>query len=131
MSRIAGSRVAYLARAFVIVFVVAILGAGCASLPPLQTANELHQIAGKWEGRLGDGRPATMTISQDGRYQGVIAGSSGFAGQVQVSEGRFRFKSETTGQSGTMTLYEGDGKRILRTSTDNGSITSEYSPAKP
>ncbi len=131
MSRIPRSRVAYLARPFVTAFVVAILGAGCASLPPLQTAKELHQIVGKWEGRLGDGSPASMTIREDGRYQGVIAGGRGFAGQVQVSEGRFRFKSETTGQSGTMTLYEGDGKRILRTSTDNGSITSEYTPAKP
>jgi hypothetical protein len=72
-----------------------------------------------------------MTINETGRFRGVNAKGREFVGQVVVSEGRFRFKSETTGLSGTMTLYEGDGTRTLRTRTDDGSITAEFRAAKP
>jgi hypothetical protein len=106
-----------------------LLAAGCASLPPAQEAKDLRQIVGKWEGQ-GGGSTVTMTINENGTYRAVTAGGSEFVGRVQVEKGLFRFKSETTGLSGIMTLYEGDGRRILRTRTDDGTITSEYSPGK-
>jgi len=129
MSRNARSSVAILAKPLAKALVlITVLASGCASLPPAQTAQDLKQIVGKWGGIDGVG---TMTISETGRYRAVNAMGREFVGQVQVSEGRFQFKSETTGLSGTMTLYEGDGTRILRTRTDDGSITAEFRAAKP
>jgi len=114
---------------------------GCASAPPAQTATvslpaaqtatHIKQIAGKWEGvHVRTGAPTTMTISEDGTYRAVTSGGE-FVGQVLVSDGRFRFKSRTTGLDGTMTLYEGDGQRVLKTLTDNGSIATELRRARP
>ncbi len=136
MSRNARSSVALPARPLAKALVlVTVLASGCASLPPAQMAKNLNQIVGTWEGGgVGpgsDGTLYTMTISETGRYRAVNALGREFAGQLEVSEGRFRFKSETTGLSGTMTLYEGEGKRILGTRTDDGRITAEYRAAKP
>jgi hypothetical protein len=146
MSRNARSSVALPARRLAKALVlITLLASACASplpaqmakesLPPAQIAKNLNQIVGTWEGGgVGpgsDGTLYTLTISETGRYRAVNAQGREFAGQVQVSEGRFRFKSATTGLSGTMTLYEGEGKRILGTRTDDGRITAEYRAAKP
>jgi hypothetical protein len=132
MSRVTRSRVSVSTRPFAkAIVVMTVLASGCASLPPVQVAKDLNQIVGKWEGYTGDGTRLTMTIGENGRYRAVNASGREVVGQVQVSEGRFRFKGETTGLSGTMTLYEGEGRRILRTRTDDASITAEYTPGRP
>jgi hypothetical protein len=117
------------ARSVLTMFVIAALVGSCASLPPVQVAKDMKQITGTWEGYGGGGERFTMTIGEDGKYRAVGVDLE-FVGQMQVSEGRFRFKSETTGRNGTVTLYEGEGKRILKTITDDGRLTSEYTPAE-
>ena len=113
---------------------------GCATLPPAQPAMDLKTIAGQWrgtaQGRDGATRGVTMTIGEDGRYVSVLdqpVGAMGttFPGTVKVENGRFRFVSERTGNTGTMTLHEGQGKRVLTTRTDNGMSASELVPVRP
>jgi hypothetical protein len=111
---------------------------GCASLPPAQVASDLKTIDGKWEGslQLRNGRafPATITITQDGRYETLVPGLGSlgprFMGTISVIEGKYRWKSETSSATGTYTLHEGDGKRMLVGVDDNGNATTEFRPAK-
>jgi hypothetical protein len=116
------------------------LALGCASLPPAQPATDLKAIAGEWrgtgQGRDGSTRSVTMTITEDGRFTSVFdqpVGSLGttFPGTVKVENGRYRFQSEKTGNTGTFTLHEGQGKRVLTTRADNGSSAAELVPARP
>jgi hypothetical protein len=130
-------------RVFVRALALCAVGAvalGCATLPPAQPDTDLKAIAGKWrgtgQGRDGSTRAVTMTIWEDGRYESVLdqpIGSLGtvFPGRVRVENGRYRFVSERTGNTGTMTLYEGQGKRVLTTRTDNGASASELTPVTP
>jgi hypothetical protein len=113
---------------------------GCATLPPAQPARDLKAIVGRWEGtlRLRDGAAygAKLVITEDGRFETVVdrpIGNLGtsFPGTVKVENGRFRYVSEKTGAVGTMTLHEGEGKRVLTSSNDNGVSTAQYVPAKP
>jgi hypothetical protein len=71
----------------------------------------------------------TLTIADDGKFR-TVAVDREFVGHVQVSEGWFRWKSKTTGLSGTLTLYEGEGKRILQGRGDDGRVRSPYTPAE-
>lgn len=111
---------------------------GCSSLPPAQVARDLKAVDGKWEGyvhlRNVRSYPATITITQDGRFEILVPalGSPGprFIGNISVIEGKYRFKSETTGSTGTYTLHEGEGKRILIGIADDISSSSEFHPAK-
>ena len=115
------------------------LALGCASLPPAQPATDLKAIAGEWrgtgQGRDGSTRSVTMTITEDGRFTSVFdqpVGSLGttFPGTVKVENGRFRFHSEKTGNTGTFTLHEGQGRRVLTTRADNGSSAAELTPTR-
>lgn len=116
------------------------LALGCASLPPAQPATDLKAIAGEWrgtgQGRDGSARSVTMTITDDGRFTSVFdqpVGSLGttFPGTVKVENGLFRYRSEKTGNTGTFTLHEGHGKRVLATRAGNGSSAAELMPARP
>ena len=113
---------------------------GCASLPPAQPATDLKAIAGEWrgtaQGRDGSTRGITMTITEDGRYttvldQPIAALGTTFPGTVKVENGRFRFHSEKTGNTGTFTLHESNGKRVLTTRADNGFSSAELTPVRP
>ena len=113
---------------------------GCATLPPAQPAHDLKAIVGRWEGTLqlrdGAAYKAKTVITEDGRFETVVDRPIGnlsttFPGTVKVENGRFRYLPEKTGAVGTMTLHEGEGKRILTSRNDNGASTGEYVPAKP
>jgi hypothetical protein len=118
------------------VLVVAL--AGCATLPPAQPARDLKTIAGKWEGMLttrnGAQLPYTTTITEDGRTETIVPGLSNpgprFVGRVKVEGGKYRWKSETTGRTGTYALHEGDGRRVLVGRADDGGSATEAIPAK-
>ena len=103
---------------------------GCVSPPlkvlsPVQVAMDIKQIIGAWEGYGGDGVRYTMTMASDGTYRAVGVDRE-FTGQLRVSDGECRFKLETSGRSGTFNRYEDDGRPILETRWDDGSITGQY-----
>jgi hypothetical protein len=100
----------------------------CSSLPPAQHATDVSAIAGKWRGTL-YGRNgsvgALMDISPNGRYVTTTDSPIGqlgkvFTGTVAVEDGKFRYRSETTGSTGTLMLHEGEGKRVLAGQGDAG-----------
>lgn len=109
----------------------------CATLPPAQPARDVKSIAGKWEGALSSragNLPITLTIKEDGTWESLVPALSNpgprFEGTVAVADGTFRWKSITSGRTGTYTLHEGDGKRVLVTKADDGSSVGELRPAK-
>jgi hypothetical protein len=123
----------------VVVVVAAIAGvfAACASLPPAQQARDVRSIAGKWEGAVqtsGRSFPATLTIREDGTWEAMVLGTSNpgprFVGTVAVLAGQYRWKSEINRVSGTYTLHEGGGERVLVARRDDGQTVGEYRPAK-
>ncbi len=110
---------------------------GCAALPPAQPANNLNSIVGKWEGFVTDvrGQPlfaATLTINRDGTFEHSVPALKGtpFVGSVSVVDGKFLWKATSTGRTGSYTLHEGDGKRVLTSVGEGTDATGEYKPAK-
>ena len=121
-------------------FVVA-FAFGCATLPPIQPIRDLNSIAGKWEGTwytpVG-ADPISLTIRQDGTWESTVPPNSILArrfgthisGTGTLSEGKYRFKSQTTAMTGVYTLHEGGGRRVLVIVSDDGKSRGEFEPAK-
>jgi hypothetical protein len=114
---------------------------GCASsLPPAQPASDLKSIAGKWECTVtmaGSAKrvPASMTISENGAFETIIPSFSNpgpkFVGSYRVEGGKYMWKSDTSGRTGTATLHEGGGQRVLVNEVPGtGAGYSECVPAK-
>lgn len=126
----------YRTQAFVVL--VTLVLAGCATLPPAQPARDIKGIAGKWECTIATANVArvtsTTTIGDDGKFETIIPGPSNpgprFVGNYGVEAGKFRWKSDTSGRTGTATLHEGDGRRVLVHEVDGGSAFSECVPGK-
>lgn len=122
-------------RGVLAVFLVATLLAGCATLPPAKPVADLRSVAGKWEGTVTAGFgtvPYTLTIKEDGSWEAVAPAipPGRFEGRMSVKDGKIRFISHTTGRTGTYTLHEGEGKRVLAGATDEKDVTVELRPAK-
>ncbi len=121
-------------RALPLLVLLGIVLAACATLPPAQSIQNLKSITGTWwgtgSGPAGGIFPLTMVIKEDGSYvattpEAVMKGT----GKVWVSDGKIRFDSDPSGIGGTMTLHEGDGKRVLLGFRDDGT-TFKLTPAK-
>ena len=104
-------------------------------LPPAQPARELSSIVGKWVGFVTDarGRPyfdATLTINPDGTFEHSVPAleRSPSAGTVSVVDEKFVWT--TTSRTGSFTLHEGDGKRVLTSVGEGVTSTGRYEPAK-
>jgi hypothetical protein len=114
----------------------ALLLAGCATLPPAKPVQDLKVLSGNWTGtvvtRGGGSHTATMTINDDGTYVAVVLTipPGTFKGTARVVGGKVQIKSETTGRTGTWTLHEGDGQRVLIVIADDGSSESRYTPQR-
>ena len=112
---------------------IALSVAGCASLPPAKTAATVTDIAGKWTGSgYGPGGApvaVTQTINPDGSYTSILPNGT-FTGKITLTDGRLRGVSDQTKNTGTYTLHEGEGRRVLRYQSDDGRIRSELTPAK-
>ena len=111
---------------------IAVVTAACASLPPAMSVTNVGQIAGKWTG-TGYGPagsvPVTQTINPDGSYSAVLPNGT-FTGKITVSDGKLRGKSDQTGNTGTYTLHEGEGRRVLVYKGDDGRGSSELTPSR-
>jgi hypothetical protein len=123
-------------RTMLAFFLIAISIAGCASLPPAKSVTSLGQIAGKWQGTGSSGygsTPVTQTINPDGTYTAVLASgprAGTYTGKITLVEGRLHGKGDQTGSTGTYTLHEGEGQRVLVYKSDDGALTSELKAAK-
>ena len=110
--------------------VVAAVGVGCASQAPSPPsppavsgpAAGLGEFAGTWQGTIsgpGFEGPFTQTIGPDGRYTAVLSFGT-FTGRITVSDGVIRGKADQTGSTGTYSLLEEDGGRVLVYKSDDG-----------
>ena len=117
------------------VSLVATVLVACATLPPAKPVLDLGTIAGTWQGTVTSSSgtsPYTLTIKEDGLWEGVAPDipPGRFEGKMSVKEGKIRFISHTMGRTGTYTLHEGEGRRVLSGRTDDGSITIRLTPAR-
>jgi hypothetical protein len=93
---------------------------------------DINSVAGRWEGTVSTTRGssgALMTINEDGSYADHAFNQT-FEGTSTVVNGQLRFKSNTTGRMGTMTLTETKGELRLTVVTDDHSASGEFKRAK-
>lgn len=111
---------------------MAVVVSACASLPPERPVKNVSEIAGKWEGTgtgPGGAIGVTSTINPDGTFTSVI-GQRTFTGRIETVNGKLRGKGDQTGNTGTWSLHDRDGKRILIYRSDDGRIGAELTPVK-
>jgi hypothetical protein len=94
---------------------------------------EMKSISGKWEGTVTCPRcPVgnySLIINEDGSWisKGPDIGTNGVG---TLANGQFHFKSYTTGKSGTWTLTDTGGQRVLISLTDDQTIRGEFRRTK-
>ena len=69
---------------------------------------------------IGDTVTITLKIKEDGSYTGSPSRGNSLTGQLSLNGGQLSFQSSRPA-SGTVILFEGDGKRILRFTSTEGS----------
>lgn len=113
------------------VFVLGVVLAGCASLPPAKPIPSVESIAGKWEGWFksptGSGS-VRVNFHKDGTYAWTGSKESG-TGTMRLTAGEIRWKS-SSGRSGILTLHENDAKRVLKATYDQPGWSGQLEPAK-
>jgi hypothetical protein len=115
---------------------VATVITACASLPPAKAITSVSQIAGKWQGIGSSGfgsTQVTQTINPDGSYTAVLASgprAGSYTGKITMVDGKLRGKGDQTGATGTYSLHEGEGQRVLVYKSDDGATGSELKPVK-
>jgi putative ABC transport system substrate-binding protein len=100
------------------------------ALPPVRAITDLKSVAGQWDAvatsTTGPSGPFVWTIREDGSYE---MAPFGLSGTVRVSEGKLLYRGALTGRTGSLTLHEGGGRRLLRGASDDGVYTFELRPA--
>ena len=113
----------------------ATLVAGCASLPPSKPIEGAASLAGTWRGRMSGPlgtAPLILTIHGDGAYLGVLYVEPAYRevrGVISVVRPGFA-RYESTDGNGRVSLYEDEGRRVLRLVGDGGGRAAELTPAK-
>jgi hypothetical protein len=106
--------------------------AGCATIPPAKPVTELSSLAGTWQGtvysRQGGADATTVTIKPDGSGEWSAGPQRGTI-KYAIVDGKIRWSS-SSGRTGTTTLHEGGGKRVLRSVSDDGSVQAQYELVK-
>jgi hypothetical protein len=94
---------------------------------------DVKELAGDWGGSLSGVRggtvPFTMSVSADGKWQGVSPNAPS-NGLLRIESGTVTWTSETTGRRGKITVHEVDGKRVLRLQAEGG-VSAELTWKKP
>ena len=101
-------------------FILAILLGACATLPPPAAVQDLKSIAGKWDlsFRGPDWQTSeTVAIREDGTAEWTTPRGKQGTYSFVVQGGIIHWKS-SSGASGTVTLREGEGKRVLTWTLD-------------
>jgi hypothetical protein len=104
---------------------------------------DFKDVVGKWEGKLvstaGWSTRMTIIINEDGTGDSFVSEDSPFfvysdKGRFRMErklvEGKIRNKNLVSGATGTTTLHEEGGKRLLKTVTDDGTQSGMFEPAK-
>jgi hypothetical protein len=68
-----------------------------------------------------------MTVKEDGSYT-VTTVNGTVTGTIYLDAGKLMFRSSRP-STGTMTLYEGDGKRVLRAVATDG-VAADWTSAQ-
>ena len=103
-----------------------------AALPPTQPIIDLRSVTGPWEGTrnvAGTVGVIKMTISEDGKYQTLIPQGT-FTGTLRITGGKLEYSSDQTGRTGTISLHENEGRRILKGVSHDGVSSFDLSPAQ-
>ena len=90
--------------------------AGCAAMPPAKAFQvaDVKQLAGKWTGWVTSPQgnaSAEVTVSEDGQFVALF-GPQQASGTVNIRDGKADFAAPTV--TGTLSLYERDGKLLVR-----------------
>ncbi|HEY2991720.1 MAG TPA: ABC transporter substrate-binding protein [Methylomirabilota bacterium] len=100
------------------------------ALPPVKAITDVKSVAGQWDGlafsTTGPSGPFQWTIREDGSYE---MSPMGVTGTLRVSDGKLLFRGALTGRTGSLTLHEGGGQRLLKGASDDGVFTFELRPA--
>jgi putative ABC transport system substrate-binding protein len=104
---------------------------GESPLPPVKPVTDLKSVAGPWDATAVSATAPSgsfvWTIREDGSCEMT---PPGFTGTVRVSEGKLIYRNSTTGGTGSLTLHEGGGQRVMRGASDNGVYAFELRPRK-
>ena len=131
------------ARAIAIVLVAQTLAACATALPPAVPVTSLAALAGTYSGNLNETsqheRSARLVLQADGRFELTASDPAGFRtlGLMTLgSDGVLRYKyDELRGHGEILTgkgaVHEGDGKRALVLTQDDGSTTTTVWKALP
>jgi hypothetical protein len=114
------------------VSLIGVMLGSCASLPPAKPIQDVKVLAGDWEGwgappSGGQGFSVKATIKEDGSYISTTPNST-LTGTIYLNGAQALYKTSRP-SSGTVTLHEGEGKRILRFVATDG-FTAEMTPVK-
>lgn len=129
-----------------------VLVAACASFPPAKPVQDVKDLAGKWEAWLPvpwdsshDGAfKVQLTVKEDGSYTattqflGTLLGEQlsltpsfrTIHGVIHMSGGQAVYQPDRAPAGGTVTLFEGDGKRVLRFSSASATGSVDFTPTK-
>ena len=111
--------------------VLVLVAGACSSLPPTTPVTSVSQVAGTWRGtgRGPQGAVVTVTtmIEPDGSYSAVI-GPQTFTGKITLEAGTLHGRSNQTDSAGTWSLREGEGRRVLVYTSDDGRISAALTP---
>ncbi len=122
------------ARRIAIALVVLGLTACATALPPAVKVTDMKTLAGTYSGRLKEvsqlSRSTELVIQPDGRFELTASEPDGFRGLGQMAllpDGTLRYSfDEARGRgmvSGTGVVHEGDGRRAIVMTHDNGRST--------
>jgi hypothetical protein len=89
----------------------------------LQSVQDTKSIAGTWSGTAAlpgtSAVPVTLVLREDGSYESFTP-STRHAGSYGITGGKARYRSTTSGRTGTFELRERDGQRLLIIIIDGG-----------
>jgi hypothetical protein len=130
-------------RRFAIALVVLGLAACATTLPPAVRVTDISALAGTYHGQLKEvsqiSRSTTLVIQPDGRFELTASEPRGFrtlGAMVLEPDGTFKYLyNEAKGQgvvlSGKGVVHEGDGRRVLVMTHDDGLSTMTVSRSLP
>ena len=115
-----------------VLLVVLIAGAGCASRPAAGRAPiaDVGALVGRWEGTTSpDDHPFSLTINPGGTLVAAWSGQTRW-GTVTVQEGEATYEMQPGGYEGTIRLFNDNGARRMVLSDASASLRAQAVPVQ-